>query len=231
MLITTTAAPEFRRTQRHRASAAGRPRALAVYATDVFRASLVAIAIVPVLATTQPAKARDVMLQTLTVPPERLPSGCRLSADDGFDDRGVPPHGGSRIFVRNSLPAVLFGVTMNPWIGTDRPIVARIRERMESPPDVPDAAPLSPGSAARYLLRWAEGVEEGYAASYVHPEAKDTLVLALRFAATERQRPHPNPAHDERISHIVIGRTVAFVYGDGSPCFRTVEAHLKSLER
>jgi hypothetical protein len=54
---------------------------------------------------------KPVALSDLTAPQERLPAGCALAAGRSIDLR----------------------VEANPWIGTDRSVVASIRERVDGP--------------------------------------------------------------------------------------------------
>jgi len=192
----------------------------------VLRAMAVAIAVVG-----QPHSphAKDVALEELTVPHVRLPDGCQLRPIERAPF-ALRNDSGRRIVIGPPSPTAALGVSTNPWIGTDGPTIARIREQMEGAPDVPDAIPLYPRSAARYLLRWSEGIEEGYVASYAHPGAKDTIVLALRFAA-ESEHPRPKPTGESRVGYVEIGRTIAFVIGDDGPCMAAVRDHLRSLVR
>src|SRR5947207_12255910 len=73
-------------------------------------------------------------------------------------------------------------VNGNPWIGTDRPLVATIRERVDAPPPVTDGPPLSAPEATRFRLRLADGVEEAYAAVYKQDGPPAIVVYGLRFA-------------------------------------------------
>jgi hypothetical protein len=168
------------------------------------------------------AFAGQVALSELTVPAANLPSGCHLILPGATQ----PPGTG------RSSPIPPMNVTSNPLIGTDPTIVARIRERMEGAPTVPDAVPLSRRAAARYLLRWAEGIDEGYVAAYAQEGAPDVSVLALRFAAAtpaSHWPPAPSPREADRVAHVRIGTIVAFIYGDGGPCFRAVEKSIRSM--
>ena len=107
-------------------------------------------------------------LEELTVPPERLPSGCSLA--DATTNAVIWP--GLRI-------------TANPWIGTDPVILSTLRELMEPPSRVVDAPPPTPAERARFRLRLAEGVESGYAAVYSDGAAR-VLVYALKFVDKPR---------------------------------------------
>jgi hypothetical protein len=163
---------------------------------------------------------RPVTMQDLTVPKERLPAGCGLApAPSG-------PLGGNRVQfgLRGGLPA-------NPWTGTDRRIIASIRQVIDPPPPLPDA-PLTTREAARFFLEMADGVEEGYGAFYTQSEPQEIVVYALRFGGTEMPF---HPPGDTRTSNgrtsarVEIGTVVAIVSGDGGECFQAIEAHLRSL--
>lgn len=157
-------------------------------------------------------------LDQLTVPPSRLPRGCALLRHEPRQGIGMPP------------PTQVPGIMANPWVGTDKVFIARIRQRMEGPPSVPDGPPMNRRAAARYLLQWAEGIEDGYAAAYAQPGAADVIVYAIRFAASATGRPASARMTAGRVvSRIEHGPIVAFVYGDGGECFRAVESHLRSL--
>ena len=92
-----------------------------------------------------------VTLRELTVPEERLPSGCAATPSDA---RGLD---GKR--VQSGLWAGL-PIDKNPWIGNDQQVVAAIRERMDGPSLVPDGPPLTRKQLSQYRLQLAEGVEE-----------------------------------------------------------------------
>jgi hypothetical protein len=175
-----------------------------------------AIAIAP--GVRQTVLPRPVSMNDLTVPQDRLPAGCSLSARDSVQLDGNRIRGG----LWAGLP-----IPSNPWTGTDRSIIASIRERMDGPPQEPDGPPLDRRAAARYRLGLADGVEEAYAAIYV-TQSEPTLVVlyASRYAATERTF-HPSrtvPNH-----RFQIGPIEAVVSGDGGQCSQAVVAYLKSL--
>lgn len=111
------------------------------------------IAIAPGAA--QSVLPRPVTLHDLTVPTDRLPTGCALSPAASL------PLDGKR--VRTGLWAGL-PIAMNPWTGTDRPLIASIRERMDGPTLTPDGPPPTARELSRYRSRLADGVEEAYAA-------------------------------------------------------------------
>jgi len=155
---------------------------------------------------------KPVSLSDLTVPQGRLPADCALSRRASIGLR----------------------IATNPWVGTDRPIVASIRERVDVPPPVPDGPPLTPADAARFHLQLADGVEEAYAAVYQPPAPGVVVVYGLRFASAASsdellrdRRIRENP----RVTRIAIGPILAVVHGDGGPCARAIGAYLASLAK
>jgi hypothetical protein len=146
---------------------------------------------------------RPVTLSDLTVPGERLPQGCALSA------------------------APVLGIPTNPWNVADPKALASLRRNMGEVPAVPDA-PLTRRDATAYQSRLAEGVEEGYAAVYAQgdPEQR-TIVQAVRF--TRRNSDPTSPVKPPNAVRFEIGRIVVVVSGDRGACFQAVAAHMKSL--
>jgi hypothetical protein len=170
---------------------------------------------------------RPVTLDQLTVPKDRLPDGCSLKAN--------PPHG---IFIFLSMSDTL---TTNPWMGTDHRILALLRRGIDAGGQsyvgsyvgrpLPDAV-LTPREESLALLKFAEGVEEGYAAVYSQagsPEssfsgAKELTVRAVRFAGRSEMR-----GDTETRLGIEIGLIRAVLSGGGGVCATAIENHLKSL--
>lgn len=163
---------------------------------------------------------RLVTMQDLTVPEERLPAGCGVSPATSVVQ-------GNR--VRGDLWAGL-QIPTNPWTGTDRNLMASIRERMYGQPLVPDA-PLTKKDASGYSLKLAEGLEEAYAAIYNQSEPALIVVYALRPAVIENPFAfdHPSNKSGSNGSRFEIGSVAIFISGDSGPCFQAIEAHLKSL--
>src|SRR5687768_15642469 len=113
---------------------------------------------IAVLLTSAVQTQTNTTLQQLTVPAERLPAGCTLSPAPAQSIDGQHVRGG----LWAGLP-----ISRNPWVGTDRQIIASIRERVDPPSELPDGPPLSRAELARARLRLADGVEAGYAAVYL----------------------------------------------------------------
>ena len=157
------------------------------------------------------AAAQDVVtLNDLTVPQPRLPAACALAP---------------------AADPVGLGITANPWIGSDLPVIGSIRERLGRPTGLPDGPPLTRTQLARFRLRMAEGIEEGYVAVYQQPSPQLILVYGLRFASVpdrdqllRETRTPPNP----RVMSVGVGSMLAVVHGDGE-CARAIATYLASL--
>ena len=154
-------------------------------------------------------------LADLTVPAERLPTGCGLSPSPRIQTAGLWA----------GLP-----ITSNPWIGTDRAIVASIHESVIDPPPVPDGPPPTKNELARFRLRLADGVEDAYAAVYTDGGPTLITVSALRYADATQLPPSRSSSNVSRGRfRSTFGRTVLAVSGDDGPCRRVVEAHVKEV--
>jgi hypothetical protein len=165
-----------------------------------------------------------VKMLELTVPAERLPAGCVLSTND------TARRDGTRVRSRNWAG---LGIPSNPWAGTDRPLVASIRQRME-PTVTPDGPPPSRSDAASFRLHFADGVEEAYAAIYEQSETELIVVYASRFASSDKaveSRSYSGWSNNPRVIRVAMGLTVAMVHGESGPCFNAVGAHLRSLAK
>ncbi|MEO7191912.1 MAG: hypothetical protein ABI051_12725 [Vicinamibacterales bacterium] len=149
---------------------------------------------------------RPLRLEALTVPPQRLPRGCRLATGPGFV--GYP------------------GVTKNPWIGTDA-TAATIRRVVDGSLHRSDRLSEVPAHS-----RDSEGVIGAYRAVYVPTKGSPIDVFAVRFTDPKLTVPASlsrlgNPAR--RV--IVKGSTaIVVVPGSGGDCVRAVTDHIASLE-
>jgi hypothetical protein len=158
-------------------------------------------------------RTKPATLDQLTVS-TGLPAGCSLATDKpviGFNQR--------------------IQVDSNPWRGTDRRILTSIREVMYGSPRLPDGPPLSAAELSRFFVRLADGIEEGYVAAYQQRDSEDLEVRALTFSTG---KPFPRRGNVARIDPrravwFQSGRTAIVLYGEESPCFGAIEAHLKSL--
>jgi hypothetical protein len=186
------------------------------------RALVLAMSVAITVGASQAAQPRVVTLRDLTLPAERLPGGCALSPAPSVHLDG------SR--VRSGLWAEF---PTNPWIGTDRRLMASIREMVDGPVAVPDGPPLGAKELSRYLVQLADGVEEAYGAVYMQSDANLISVRAIRFAPGEKPWASAHSS-DTRVPRnpgmirVAIGPIVAIVTGDGE-CFQAVGAYLKSL--
>jgi hypothetical protein len=180
-----------------------------------------AMSLAAAFAVAQNTQPLPVKMQDLTVPQDRLPIGCGLSAADSVPLDGNRIRGG----LWGGLP-----IATNPWTGTDRLLVALIRERVESPRAMPDAPMLTRSELARFRLALADGVEEGYAAFYVQGEAEVIGVYGLRFADAERTRLY-STSRVSPATPVEIGSIRAFVSGNDGPCFQAIAAYVRSLEQ
>jgi hypothetical protein len=171
----------------------------------------VALALIAVaIGAAQRGPVGEVTLRDLTVPPASLPDGCALAA---------------------TPVAALYPMRENPWIGTDAPSRAMIRERIEGPVMTADPPGLTRKDLAAFRLHLADGVDEAYAAVYKQSETTPIVVYAMRL--TDAGTPsdwRETPAHDNpRISRVSLGSIAAIVIGDGGKCFTAVGAHLRGL--
>jgi hypothetical protein len=165
----------------------------------------------------QRGPAPEVTLRDLTVPAERLPRGCALSPAPA---------------ARAALAPSVTPIRENPWIGTDGPTVASIRERIDGPIVATDPPSLTVKGLGAFRLRLADGVAEAYAAVYTQGDARSVEVYALKFAGAT---PAADSAGGDRMARnpgiirVTMGSIVAVANGDGGSCFQAVSAHLKSL--
>ncbi len=153
----------------------------------------------------QAPPAAPIAMQALTLQADRLPEGCALSTHGPYPS--------------------------NPWIGTDEPTIGRLRQQFNARVPVPDAPPLSRRDQARYDVRAAEGVVEGYTASYALEGSVRTQVVALRFANQADADLWPSRSQRQRMDRIALGSLVAVVYGAPGACRQAIVAHIGALIR
>jgi len=117
----------------------------------MIKALVLAMSVALAAGASQTAPPRVLSMRDLTLPAERLPVGCALSPAPSVHLDG------SR--VRYGLWS---GFPANPWIGTDRRLMASIRELVDGLATIPDGPPLDAKELPRYLGQLADGVEEAY---------------------------------------------------------------------
>lgn len=167
----------------------------------------------------QAADRRPVAIEELTVPVDHLPPGCALTPAPSISIDGNR--------VRFGLWA---GFPANPWIGTDRRLMAEIRDRVDPPAALPDGPPLDARELSRYRAQLADGLEQGYGAVY-SDAAQLVIVQAVKFAPTEPAsvlasgRARVSNSSEVRVQ---IGRIAAIITGGGA-CSRAVGAYLATL--
>jgi hypothetical protein len=180
--------------------------------------TLVAASIAAVLSQAPP---REIGLADLTVPNDRLPAGCALAAAP------LERLEGNR--VRGGLWTGL-NIGTNPWIGTDAPILAAIRERL-APSESPDGPPLTPAQARRYFLQLADGIDQAYVAIYgEHDVSGLTAVYGLQFPTADGALTFARNARATSKA-VVNGRIAAFSVGPGSDCFQAIREYVNGLSR
>ena len=178
-----------------------------------------------------------VTLADLTVPADKLPAGCALKVIQPSRQEAISttPGGGRLMRIIVATPSLQPpGITANPWSGTDGKPVAWLRQSVDGySARLPDGPPLTERQANAMFLRFAEGVESAYSATYtyttasVYPESRDLAVHAVQFA--------PGVQSSRRFSYtsdaLVIerGRIRAIFKGDRGPCATAIEKHLTSL--
>lgn len=168
-------------------------------------------------------------LNALTLPSEALPSGCALQQPAPRPESGSSAEG--TVVRSEEWPSF----STNPWLGTDRKLVAEVRKAIDGTPRLPDGPPLGPRDAAAFLLKLADNVVEAYRAAYVTADGSQVAVWAVRFNDKALATPEPlwgtmNPPRGFR-NRLVRGATVVLVTARSpNACARAVDAHIRSLK-
>jgi len=163
------------------------------------------------------ARAQPQFPDDLTVPASRLATGCRL----------VPS--ATEHLAGNQMRMGLwagFPIPTNPWTGTDRQIVAAIRERVDPPPLTPDPPALDSRSDAAFRLRLSDGVEAAYVAIYGSDEPFQVVVSSLRFAGGGNELAL---SKDRGAARFVSDRILVQVSGDQSRCFPAIVTYIREI--
>ena len=166
-------------------------------------------------------------LSSLTVPADRLPPGCTLVPEGrpaASSLQGAAVVAGTRGIITPT----------NPWVGSDRRIVAAIRQRIEGTRPEPDGPPLDLAAATAYRLKWADHVVEAYHARYRSGDESTIEVFAVRFDDEALAGPTPpggmTRARPGLANRVVIGPTVVVVSAAvSSGCFQRVSEYVTSL--
>ena len=149
-------------------------------------------------------------MESLTVPPQRLPSGCRLAP----------------LLGANGEPFVAYpGVRQNPWVGTGTAATS-IRQIVDGPPLNSD----DPAGPARFT-RSAIGVVEAYRAVYMAADRSQVDVYAVRFndAALTVRASMSRLGEQSRRVHVVGATAVVLLPGIGGDCYRAVADYIASI--
>jgi len=140
-------------------------------------ASLFAIAILVtggvVVGSSQSART----LEALTVPVTALPAGCALTKP--VTTAGPIDVAGAGMVGTNARP--WSPRLPNPWVGTDRAIVADVRQAIDPAPRGAPDGPVGPGSDVAFGSKWADDVVEAYHAAYTSAAPSDVEVFAVTF--------------------------------------------------
>ncbi|PYR46655.1 MAG: hypothetical protein DMF95_18100 [Acidobacteria bacterium] len=138
----------------------------------MIKALVLAMSVALAAGASQTAPPRVLSMRDLTLPAERLPVGCALSPAPSVHLDG------SR--VRYGLWS---GFPANPWIGTDRRLMASIRELVDGPATIPDGPPLDAKELPRYSgnsrMVWKKRTD-------MQSDADLIMVRAIRLAPGEK---------------------------------------------
>lgn len=167
---------------------------------------LLSLLLVSTIGTSNVAELR---LQSLTVPADRLPHGCRLAP--------VPKSAtGKPLFV--GYP----NLTENPWVGADVAKVRSIRGIVDGPPYW-----HGPGEWSKL----SDDVIEAYRAIYRAADGAKTDVYAVRFTDPKFTNKASLRSLADGVPVIVRGTVVISLSGARrSVCFRAVTDYITSIE-
>lgn len=200
-------------------------------------AAAVTVALLGVVATSgaeagqaQSGAGAAVTMSQLTPALAALPAGCVLKSLAPVPQpakRGEQP----RIFypVASMQPP---GAKTNPWVGTDELSLAWLRLRVDGTPEyrMPDAPLMDRVDELEVMRQLAEGIVEGYAATYAQSHAPDIGVQAVRFAPGISAM----PLVFDRTSrpgdrYFDLGTLRIGLIGDNGACAKAIETHLRGL--
>jgi hypothetical protein len=168
------------------------------------------------------AQQRALDLSALTVPAGKLPSGCALAPL-------TRPAVDGRVQVVSSFPVP---IPTNPWHGTDRPILAGIRQRRTGLTPMPDGPPPAARDARRMFLHLADGISDGYAAFYRSADDQGlTAVYALRFDDPSDAQAWAGTEGRGDVAALLGGTAVVVVQAGPSRCFASVREYVSGSAR
>jgi hypothetical protein len=184
-----------------------------------------------------PSASRQIELSSLAVPVSSLPTGCQLEDVGSMLSR--------RSADTDSPWLHPPGILANPWIGTDKRVLAWIRGHVDPPLafSPPDAPPLSAREERDLTLGLADGIVDGYAATYRDSQNRDVSVQAVRFMpgaapyadqltaglGNSRETPRWFAAIEQ--TRTDIGSTRVVIYGKAGPCSSALLAYVRSLSK
>jgi hypothetical protein len=161
------------------------------------------------------------LFNALAIPESQLPGGCRIVAAPGSPELGL------RAGRWGALP-----IDANPWRGSDRIVVAAIRERIDPPQMVPDGPPLHPRDLAAFRRNLADGVEQAYAAIYESADRQQVGVFAVQFQSDASFEAAAARVKKRQVFQAAVERTLAAVWSYGeSACTAAVESHVRRVFR
>jgi hypothetical protein len=175
----------------------------------------------------------SISLNALTVPAELLANRCALKTIVPSRQERTTDQKGRQVI--RIIPATHSlqprGIEVNPWTGTDRPILAELRRDID---DVtmrePDGPPLSARQGNELFLQLADAVSEGYSATYAQGNRPDIGVRAIRFTSTapSQHLSMTDPGRERQT--IELGSIRLVVFGDDGPCASAIVGYLRSLK-
>lgn len=149
-------------------------------------------------------------LASLTVPAEKLPTGCGIQ---------------SPIITRQAPVVNGPAFPTNPWQGTGYRELLSLQGSIGGGVKMPDAPPPTRRELAAMQERMLADVVEGYRATYFHENATAATVVALRFKEGSN-------LPGSSLNRFIFGSTVvaAVRVAAKGACADAVESHLRSLK-
>jgi hypothetical protein len=174
------------------------------------------------------APQTTVSLTSLTVPDNRLPTGCHLKPMTP-PANSTTPDGTIHI---TAAPPMMY--PSNPWSGTTTRLLVETRKRIDPPPSLYYDPP--PAKANEMESQWVEHVVEAYHAIYDSAGGWSVEVWAIKFddpklaldtpSVTSRMLSASGPGADGRI----IKRDVVVKLGGNgasTDCFKAIDNYIR----